>query len=99
MFTGGCVAVVQEVLMFGSKTWIPTPRLEKALGGFHYWAARKMAVMGPKIQPGGTWVYLSIGAAMKMVVLEEIGVYIAHHQNTVAQYIATRPITDLCLAA
>ena len=34
-----------------------------------------------------------------MVGLEEIGVYIARHQNTVAQYIATRTIMDLCLAA
>ena len=34
-----------------------------------------------------------------MVGLEEIGVYIARRQNTIAQYIATRPIVDLCLAA
>ena len=34
-----------------------------------------------------------------MVGLEEIGVYIAFRQNTVAQYIATRTIMDLCLAA
>ena len=34
-----------------------------------------------------------------MVGLEDIRVYIACHQITVAQYIATRPIMDLCLAA
>ena len=34
-----------------------------------------------------------------MVGLEEIGVYIARRQNTFAQYIATRPIMDLCLVA
>ena len=34
-----------------------------------------------------------------MVGLEEIGVYIACCHNTVAQYIVTRPIMDLCLAA
>ena len=34
-----------------------------------------------------------------MLVLEDIGVYIAHRQNMVAQYIATHPIMDLCLAA
>ena len=27
---------------------------------------------------------------------DEIGVYILKRQNTVAQYIATRPIMDLC---
>ena len=34
-----------------------------------------------------------------MVVLEEIGVCIAHLQNMVAQYIATRTIMELCFAA
>ena len=34
-----------------------------------------------------------------MVVLEEIGLYIASRQNTVAQYIMTRPIMDLCMAS
>ena len=30
--------------------------------------------------------------------IEEIGVYICCHQNTVLQYIATRSIMDFCLA-
>ena len=50
------VAVVRAVLLFGSETWVLTPRLEKALEGFHHWAARRMAGMGPKCQPDGTWV-------------------------------------------
>ena len=29
----------------------------------------------------------------------EVDTYIYHHQNTVAHYIATRPIMDLCLVA
>ena len=58
-----------------------------------------MAVMGPKRQPDGTWLYPPIGAALTMVGLEEIGVYISRRQNTVAQYIANHLIMDLCLAA
>ena len=34
-----------------------------------------------------------------MVGMDEIGAYTSHHQNMVAQYIATSPIMDLCLAA
>ena len=30
---------------------------------------------------------------------QEVETYVSHHQNTVAQYIATRPIMDLCLVA
>ena len=40
-----------------------------------------------------------IGAALVMVGLEKNGVYITCRQNTVAQYIAPRPIMNLCLAA
>ena len=42
------VEVVQVVLLFGSKTWVMTPRLEKALERFHHRAARRMAVKVPK---------------------------------------------------
>ena len=93
------VAVVQAVLLFGSEMWVLTPQLEKALEGFHHRAERRMAVMGPKRQPDGTWLYPPIGAALTMVGLEEIGVYISRRQNTVAQYIANHLIMDLCLAA
>ena len=30
--------------------------------------------------------------------LQDLETYVSCHQNTVAQYIATRPIMDLCLA-
>ena len=93
------MAVVQAVLLLGSKTCVLTPRLEKALMGFHHWAAQQMAGMGLKYQPVGTWVYPPIEASLTIVGLEDIGVYIARHQNTVAQYIATHYIMDFCLAA
>ena len=43
-----------------------------------------MAGMGPKRQLDEAWVYPHIGAALEMVGLEEIGVYIARRYNTVA---------------
>ena len=57
-----------------------------------------MEGMGPKHQSEGMWVYPTIGAALAMVGLDEIGVYFARLQNTVAQFIAIHPIMDLCLA-
>ena len=42
------MAVVQAVLLFGSKTWVRTHELEKSLKGFHQWVVRRMAGMGPK---------------------------------------------------
>ena len=69
------------------------PRGVSPLGGL------QMAGMGPKRQLYGSWVYPSIVAVLAMVGLEEVGVYISRHQDTVAQYIPNRPIMDLCLAA
>ena len=63
------VAVVQAVLLFGSKTWVLNPWLEKSLDGFHHHAERRMVVMVPKCQQDGTWVYPPTGAALSMVEL------------------------------
>ena len=93
------VAVVQAVLIFGSDTWVLTPHFEKSLEGFHHRAVQRMSGMGPKCQQYGTWVYTPIGAVLATVGLEDIGVSIARCQNTVAQYIATHPIMEFCLAA
>ena len=55
------VALVQAVLLFGSKAWVLTPHLEKALKGFHQWEVRRMSGMGPKRQWDGIWVYQPVG--------------------------------------
>ena len=43
-----------------------------------------MACMGPKRQRDGTWLYTTIGAALVIVGMEDIGVYIDRRQNKVA---------------
>ena len=53
----------------------------------------------PNVSRTGRGCTPPIGAALEMVGLEEINEYIALHQNTVAQYIVTCPIMDLCLEA
>ena len=58
-----------------------------------------MESMGPANKQDGTWVYPPIGAALETVGMDDIEVYIAWLQNTITQYIATRPIMELCLAA
>ena len=44
-------------------------------------------------------MYPTIGVAMEMVSLYDIGVYIDRYQNMIAQYIATRYIMDFFLAS
>ena len=93
------VAVVQSVILFGSRTWVLNPWLEKALEGFHHRVVLTMMGMGPKRQWDGTWVYSPIGEALAKVGLDDIGLYTTRCQNTVTQYITTRPIMELFLAA
>ena len=64
---GFYVAVVQAVLLFGYKTCVLTPRMEKFLEVFHHRSVRHMAGMVPKRQQDGTWLYPPIGAALATV--------------------------------
>ena len=59
--------------------------------------ARRLTRQHPqKVQEGG-WFYPLLEYVMAEAGLQEVDTYFSHHQNTVAQYIATRPIMDLCL--
>ena len=79
------MAVLQSEFLFGSETWVVTPRMEKDFAGFHHRVVQRMAGMGPECQWDGTWVYPPIGAALATVGLDDIGVYITRLQNKVSQ--------------
>jgi hypothetical protein len=93
-------AVVQSILLFGSETWVVTTPMLKALESFHQRVARRMARKQPYCcRRTDKWIYPPIEEA-----LEEVGLYSVSHcigkrQNTVADYVATRPIFDLCRQA
>ena len=89
-------AVVQQVLLFGAEMWDLTPRIERALESFMHGAAR--SITGRQLRRGwdGKWYYPSLAGAMKEAGFAEIRKSITNRQNTVTQYISTRPILDLC---
>ena len=91
--------VVQVVLLFRSEMWVLTPRISQTLGEFQHKVARK--IMGKQIRrlPGSGWEYTTLGEVMQEAGLEEVEQYVVRRQNTVAQYITTRLIMDLCEAA
>ena len=88
--------VVQQVLLFGAETWVVTPRMEQALSGFLHGAARRLTGRQAWRGRNGAWQYPSLEGAMREAGLTEIRKSIANRQNTVAQYIATRPLLGLC---
>ena len=88
--------VVQAVLLFGAKTWVLTPQMERDLSNFQHRVAQRLTVRHPRRQGGGSWEYPPLEAEVSEAGIDDIGVYITRRQNTVAQYIATRPILGLC---
>ena len=89
------VAVVQSVLLFGSETWVITPRILQALQGFHHRIARRLSGLVATRGRNGTWDYPLIAEALERAGLSTIEEYILRRQNTIAAYVATRPIYDI----
>ena len=90
-------AVVQAVLLYGSETWVLSPTALARLEGFHIRAAYRMAKNHkPRRGPGKQWVYPKSGEVLKECGLRTIEEYIDIRRQTIAVYVATRPILDKC---
>ena len=68
--------------------------MERALSAFLRGAARRLTGRQPRIGREGEWKYPSLEGAMEEGVLTEIRTSILTRQ-----YIATRPLLDLCMGA
>ena len=66
--------------------------MKRVLGGFHHRVARRMT--GQKLRKGRDrgWVYPPLEDKMAQAGLQEVDTYVSRPQNTVVQYITTRPI-------
>ena len=53
----------------------------------------------PQRKLDGTWTYPSLEELMAEEVVQEVDTYTTRLHNTVMQFIAKKPILDLCLAA
>jgi hypothetical protein len=90
-------AVVQLVMLFGPESWVLLQPMLKALEGFHWRVARRLAGKQPYLDLWtGEWVYPPIDKVLEEVGMYSIDHYVKKRQNAVADYVATRPIFDLC---
>ena len=76
-----------------------TPKMERALSGFLHGAARRLTGRQAQRKKDGDWYYPSLEGAMREAGLTDIRTSILNRQNTVTQYIATRPLLELCEGA
>ena len=90
------ISVTHDVLLFGSETWVLTARMEKALDSFQSRFARKITGRQPRRRKDGSWFYPPLAGVMKETGMVGIRKSILQGQNMVAQFIAMRPIMDLC---
>ena len=91
-------AVVQAMLLFGSKTWVLSSTALARLEGFHiraaYWMAKKNK---PRRGPGHRWVYPKLADVLEECGLKTITEYINVHRQIIAEYVATCPILEECV--
>ena len=69
----------------------------KNLGGFHHRLARRLAGTRSKWYMTDMWIYPPLDVAITAVGMGEMKTYVVLHLNTIAQYIATHMILELCL--
>ena len=91
-------AIVQAVLLYGCETWVITPDILRLLESFHHRVARRISHKMPYLV-NGTWIYPPIEDALAEAGLFPLEIYIRRRQNSIAQYVATRPIHALCRTA
>ena len=89
-------AVSQAVLLFGAETWVLTPRMKQDLDSFQHRVARRFTRRQPRRQVDASWAYPPLEEAMRAAGFEGMRKSVLRRQNTVAQYIVTRQIMDLC---
>jgi hypothetical protein len=90
-------AIVQTVLLFSSETWVVTPTLLQQLESFHHAAVRQIAGKRATLDVRtGVWKWPPLEGAMALAGVKPISEYIRVRQDTIAQYVATRPIMDMC---
>ena len=70
--------------------------MEAALDAFQGRVARRLTGRMPRRGRDGQWLYLPLTGATKVAGIVRARTSVLRRQNTVAQFIATRPILGLC---
>ena len=91
--------MTQQVLLFGAKSWVLTKRMESALDAFQGRVARRLTGQMPRRGRDVKWVYPPLAGVLKEAGVARARTSVLRRQNTVAQFIATRPILGLCEVA
>ena len=85
------------MLLYGSETWVLLTTALASLEGFHIRAAYRMAVRHkPRRGPGHGWIYPKSKDVLEECGMSTLEEYITVRRQTIAVYVATRPILTEC---
>ena len=59
-------------MMYGSETWVMTPRIGRVLGGLHHRVAHRLMGRQPRQGRNGIWVYPTMEVAMAEAGIQEV---------------------------
>ena len=90
------IAVTQQVLLFGAESWVLTGKMEAALDAFHGRVARRLTGRTPRRGRDGKWFCLPLVGATQAAGSVRVRTSVLRRQNTVTQFVVTRPILALC---
>jgi hypothetical protein len=85
-------AVVQSVLLYGSETWVMSPKMLSKLEGYHKESSCRLTGRTPVYHRWkDEWQYLPLGNALEEAGLFPIDEYITRRRNRIAECVAMRP--------
>ena len=90
------IAMTQQVLLLRAESGVLTGKMEAALDAFQGRVARRLTGRLPRRGRDGKWQYLPLAGATKDAGIVRARTSVLQRQNTVAQFVAMRPILVLC---
>ena len=89
-------AVVQAVLLYGAKTWVPSQHMRQLFASFHHRCACHIAREPIRQLPDGTWVTPRSSSILEKCGLFTIDHYIKCRKDTARTFVTQHPIYDIC---
>jgi hypothetical protein len=90
-------AVIQAILLYGSKTWNLSASALARLEGFHIRVEYRMArEHQPRRGANHDWIYPKLADVLEECGMRMIAEYIRKQRDTIAMYVVTRPILEAC---
>ena len=71
--------MVQATILFGTETWVVSPRIGKTLGGLHHRVALWLALMRPRWYMTGRWVYAPLEAVIMVGGMDKVETFVLCH--------------------